>query len=99
MEVSCLDMFKKMFLFIPDHKYLLMVSCQLFESLKELLSLLGSAPWLNFSLTFDHSPEHFFTKQLKNFKFYNVFVCVWGRRRGGEDFYRRTSCTNIHPSP
>lgn len=59
MEVSCLDMFKKMFLFIPDHKYLLMVSCQLFESFKELLSLLGSAPWLNFSLTFDHSSEHF----------------------------------------
>lgn len=81
MEVSCLDMFKKMFLFISDHKYLLMVSCQLFESFKELLALLGSAPWLNFSLTFDHSSEHFFSKQLKNFKCCSESICVGEKKR------------------
>lgn len=54
-----MDMFKRMFLFIPDHKYSLMVSCQLLESLKELLSPLGSAPWPSFSFTFDHPPGCF----------------------------------------
>lgn len=82
MEVSCLDVFKKMFLFIPGHKYLLMVSCQLFESLKELLlSLLASAPWLNFSLTFDGSPEHLFFFLPSNRRILSAAVCpVWERR-------------------
>lgn len=82
MEVSCLDMFKKMFLFIPDHKYLLMVSCQLFENLKELLSLLGSAPWLNFSLTFDRSWKHFFYQATEEFQVLQcVRTCVGEKKR------------------
>lgn len=84
-------MFRRMFLFIPDHKYLLMVSCQMLESLKELLSVPGSAPWTNFSLTFDHSPEFFFF-----FTIWRISSATCSYVRGGEEEVKIFIDTHIH---